>query len=393
MRNMKQRIVLLGGGFVGTYTSRLLAQAHLPNTEIILISQTDHFLFSPLLIESLAGDILVKDCSRELRPWAQAHGIQFIQGTVSEIHRETKKIFYQDGKSGLKEELRYDDLVFAQGGSPNFFRAVGAKEYAYTLKTKKDLERIHARLENLLQEAQTTADDIKKRALLTVGVAGGGPAGVESVCSLRTYLRRLCRKKAPELLPLLSFFVIESSPDILPGFPEGMRTAAKAELTRQGIQLYTGEAVTEVRNGELSTPARTLPIGLLLWTAGIAPNSIPVTPAFDSTSPTGIPTLKDTLQIDKNHFIAGDVAMLEWNEKRVPKNGQLAMQLGAYLAQLIIAQKREKTPPTFHPEVKGFFLGMGDTGFLGIGSKVLRSKIVTTFRLYFYRLRMWQILS
>ncbi len=372
--------------------ARELAQARLPDREVILLSQTNHFLFAPLLIESLAGDITVETCSRMLQPWAEKRGVRFIQGRALEVRRESRTLTYQDGKSALQEELTYEDLVFAQGGSPNFFRTTGAQERAFTLKRKEDIEKIHTRIQDLVRKAKTALTEPEKRALLTFGVAGGGPAGVESVCSLRTYLQKHCQKEAKELLPLLSFFVIESSPNILPGFPDKMRQGAKQELKRQGITLYPGEAVTEVREGEVITPARTIKTSLLLWTAGIVPNMIPLVPPFDPTSSTGLPLLKNTVSLDEHHFVAGDVGALEWNSIRVPKNGQIAMQLGHAIAELLIRRDRGEVIQTKAPQLKGFFLGMGESGFLSLGCVVLKNKLVNIFRLYFYRFRMWQIL-
>ena len=389
---MQKRIVLIGGGFVGTLAARLLAEARLSEVEVILISQTDHFLFSPLLIECLAQDITIETCTRALKPWSDDRGIRFIEGTICNVDRTKQVLTYEDRHTHQSETLRYDDLVFAQGGSSNFFRSIGAEEHAYTLKHTEDVEHIQAKLRLLIDEASRASSVETKRDLLCFGVAGGGPAGIESVCSLRRYSQKYSREQHPELLSLLSFFVIESSPDILPGFPDKMRTAAKTELTRQGISLHTGEAVTEVRAQEVVTPARTLRSSLLLWTAGIAPNVIPTNPAFDSTSPTGLPLLKNSVQLDEHHFVGGDVAALEWNEKRVPKNGQIAMQLGRQIAELLISRYQNKKATLYPPEIKGFFLGMGEVGFLSVCSWVLRSRFITLFRLYFYRFRMWQIL-
>lgn len=389
---MKRRIVLIGGGFVGTYATHLLADARLQDTEIILLSQTDHFLFAPLLIEALAGDISIKTCSESLAPWAKKVGARFIQGSAHNIDRTTRTISYTDGKSGLEETLHYDDLVFAQGGCANFFHTIGAKEHTFTLKSAADLAKIEGRLETLVRQAHVATTEPEKRALLTVGVAGGGPAGIESICSLRTRLRRLCKAQDSTLIPLLSFFVVESSPDILPGFPDALRTAAKAELVRQGIRLYAGEAVTEVKETQITTPARTLQAALLLWTAGIAPNLITVTPAFDPASPTGLPILKNTLELDEHHFIAGDIATLVWDEKKVSKNGQTAMQLAAEVSHRLIARERGQAFSYHAPETKGFFLGMGEIGFLAIGPKVFKNKLINLFRQWFYRFRFRQII-
>src|SRR5205085_3968630 len=50
---MQPRIVVLGGGFGGLFTALYLAGSG----EITLVSDEDHFLFTPMLYEYLSGEV------------------------------------------------------------------------------------------------------------------------------------------------------------------------------------------------------------------------------------------------------------------------------------------------------------------------------------------------
>lgn len=389
---MKKRIVIIGSGFVGAFVAKLLRFEDFENTDIILLSNLNHFLFAPLLIERLAGAISAETCSRALTPWARKRRVHAIQATVLSVDRTQRALSYIDTLTHQKEILHYETLIFAQGGTTNFFGTPGAKKHALPLKSLDDVTCIHHRIDTLLIQASQATTTEEKRALLTMVVAGGGPAGIEAICSLRHYSRDSAQKNAPELLPLLSFFIIEAAPDILPGFPEALRVAVKKELDRQKITLYTNEPVTGVSQDSVTTDKQRIASSLLLWTAGITPNIIPIAPPFEVQSPTGIPALKETLQIDTHHFSAGDVVSVEWASKRLPKNGQLAMQLARHLANQVTTIYKEIPTPSFTPKQQGLFLGMTETGYLSIGSFVLRHRCINTLRQYLYRFRMWQIL-
>ncbi len=387
---MAHRIVVIGGGFVGTLSARLLANAALPDTEVVLLSQSDHFLFAPLLIEVLANELSCANCTKPLKPWAKKQGIQFIQGRAIRVQRGEKHIHYQDALSQLEEVLSYETLIFAQGASPTFFNIPGAKEHARPLKTCVDVQKLHTRIDALLEQAQTTSSPVTQSESLRFGVVGGGPTGVEAICSIRAYIKQHPRYSS--LLAQSSFFIVEGSPDILNGFPEPLKEAAKRELTRQNVLFYPNEAVTAVSATEITTAKQSLPYSMLLWTAGITPNVIPVEPPFDPKSPTTLPALKDTIELDPYHFVAGDVISSEWQGTRIPKNGQVAIQYAFYLADLLIARSRRTTEPTFTPELKGYFLGLGKTGLLFLNGRVVQNRLVALLRLWIYRYRQWQIL-
>ena len=49
----RSRVVVLGGGFRGLFTALELAG----HTDVTLITEADHFLFTPMLYEYLSGEV------------------------------------------------------------------------------------------------------------------------------------------------------------------------------------------------------------------------------------------------------------------------------------------------------------------------------------------------
>ena len=49
----KAKIVILGGGFAGLFTALEIAGA----ADVTLVSDSDHFLFTPMLYEYLSGEV------------------------------------------------------------------------------------------------------------------------------------------------------------------------------------------------------------------------------------------------------------------------------------------------------------------------------------------------
>src|ERR1700686_637608 len=78
----KTRIVILGGGFGGVYTARLLEKLlkRRPDVEIVLVSRDNFLLMTPLLFEVFSGTLDPRDCSFPIRAFLRT--TQFVEATV-----------------------------------------------------------------------------------------------------------------------------------------------------------------------------------------------------------------------------------------------------------------------------------------------------------------------
>src|SRR6267142_460371 len=121
MTTRKTHTVIVGGGFGGLFTALDLAGTG----DVTLISDENHFLFTPMLYEYFSG---------EVEQWHIAPNydellnkdVNFIRGEVTNINLDARSVTL---KNSLKS-LNYDVLVLAVGGVTNFAGVEGAAEYS-----------------------------------------------------------------------------------------------------------------------------------------------------------------------------------------------------------------------------------------------------------------------
>ncbi|MFQ5528828.1 MAG: FAD-dependent oxidoreductase, partial [Gemmatimonadota bacterium] len=75
-RPPRARVVILGGGFAGTYAAAYLAAADLPEdaADVTLVSERNYFTFTPLLAEVVAGSLGREDVTFAHRVLAEQRG-------------------------------------------------------------------------------------------------------------------------------------------------------------------------------------------------------------------------------------------------------------------------------------------------------------------------------
>src|SRR5882762_7631080 len=121
MENQPARIVIVGGGFGGLFTALDLKGA----ADITLISDEDHFLFTPMLYEYFSGEVEAWHIAPRYDDLVD-NEVRCIQGRTSAIDLAAKSITVE----GQKEPLSYDILVLAVGGITNYAGIRGAEEFA-----------------------------------------------------------------------------------------------------------------------------------------------------------------------------------------------------------------------------------------------------------------------
>src|SRR5215471_12999303 len=94
------RILILGGGFGGLFTALELSGSG----ETTLVSEDDHFLFTPMLYEYLSGEVeewhIAPHFSELLND-----DVKFVQGKITEIDLAARTV------SLAEDKLAYDILV------------------------------------------------------------------------------------------------------------------------------------------------------------------------------------------------------------------------------------------------------------------------------------------
>ena len=367
------KICILGGGFGGLYTALRLSQLpweSTPKPEIILVDQSDRFVFSPLLYELLTRELQTWEIAPPYSELLQGTGIQFYQSTVSAID-----INQQTVQLANKSELNYDRLVLALGGETPLDLVPGANANAYPFRTITDAYRLEEGLRIL---------EAKNPEKIRVAIVGGGYSGVELACKLADRIGQKGR-----------FRLIEVADQILRTSPEFNREAAKKALDSKGVFIDLETKVVAIEKDSISLEYKsqvdTIPVDLVIWTVGtkVSPvvKSLPL-----KQNQRGQITTTPQLQVLEHPeiFALGDLAdCLDAEGKQVPATAQVAFQQADYTAWNIWAAitNRPLLPFRYQPLGEMMALGIDNATLTGLGVQLDGSFAYLARRLaYLYRL-------
>ena len=367
------KICILGGGFGGLYTALRLSQLpweSTPKPEIILVDQSDRFVFSPLLYELLTRELQTWEIAPPYSELLQGTGIQFHQAAVSAIDINKQTVQLAD-----KSELNYDRLVLALGGETPLDLVPGAATHAYPFRTITDAYKLEERLRIL----ETTNPE-----KIRVAIVGAGYSGVELACKLADRIGEKGR-----------FRLIELGDQILRTSPEFNREAAKKALDSKGIFIDLETKVAAIDQDSISLEYKnqidTIPVDLVIWTVGtkVSPvvKSLPV-----KQNQQGKITTTPQLQVLEHPeiFALGDLAdSLDAEGKQVPATAQVAFQQADYTAWNIWATitNRPLLPFRYQPLGEMMALGIDNATLTGLGVQLDGSFAYLARRLaYLYRL-------
>ena len=373
MTQQPARICILGGGFGGLYTALRLSQ--LPwekaeKPEIVLVDQSDRFLFTPLLYELLTGELQTWEIAPPFAEILNTTNVRFCQGLVSGIDLEQHQVQLQDSP-----EIRYDKLVLALGGESPTDMVAGAASYAFTFRTLADAYRLEERL-RVLEASQT--DKIR------VAIVGAGYCGVELACKLADRLGERGRLR-----------LIEQSDQILRTSPEFNRETARKVLEDKGIWIDLETSVDAIGPDNISLEYKgqidTIPAELVIWTVGIRGSAV-VRNLPLKQNEKGQLTTTATLQAIAHPeiFVLGDLADCRDEEGQpIPTSAQAAFQQSDFTAWNIWASLTERPllPLRYQNLGEMLTLGTDNATLSGMGVQ-LEGQLAQMIRRLIYLYRM-----
>ncbi|HET6342891.1 MAG TPA: NAD(P)/FAD-dependent oxidoreductase [Gemmatimonadota bacterium] len=269
------RVVILGGGFGGLYAARHLErQAHAGvSLDITLVSRDNFLLFTPMLHEVAASDLDVTHIVNPLRKLIRE--CKLVVGEVEEIDLEERRVAVSHAGGSHRHDLPYEHLVLALGSVTNFFGLPGLAERALTMKSLADAIGLRNRLISLLEEADYECASGDRSTLLTVLVAGGGFAGVETVAAVHDFLHDAVRHYPHLSEELIHVVLVEAAPAILPELGPELGEYTRRVLGERGIDVRTQTAVLRVEGDQVVLgDGSAVRAGTIVWTAGVAPNPL-----------------------------------------------------------------------------------------------------------------------
>ncbi|MBO1068798.1 MAG: NAD(P)/FAD-dependent oxidoreductase [Dolichospermum sp. DEX189] len=373
MTQATTKICILGGGFGGLYTALRLSQLpweSTPKPEIILVDQSDRFVFSPLLYELLTRELQTWEIAPPYSELLQGTGIQFHQAAVSAIDINKQTVQLAD-----KSELNYDRLVLALGGETPLDLVPGAVTHAYPFRTITDAYKLEERL-RILEAANPEK--------IRVAIVGAGYSGVELACKLADRIGEKGR-----------FRLIELSDQILRTSPEFNREAAKKALDSKGVFIDLETKVAAINQDSISLEYKnqidTIPVDLVIWTVGTKVSPVVTALPLKHNQRGQITTTAQLQAIEHPEIFAlGDLAdCLDAEGKQVPATAQVAFQQADYTAWNIWATitNRPLLPFRYQPLGEMMALGIDNATLTGLGVQLDGSVAYLARRLaYLYRL-------
>ncbi|XP_043718614.1 alternative NAD(P)H-ubiquinone oxidoreductase C1, chloroplastic/mitochondrial-like [Telopea speciosissima] len=365
----KPRVCKLGGGFGGLYTALRLESLMWPNDkkpQVLLVDQSDHFVFKPMLYELLSGEVEAWEIAPHFSDLLENTSVQFFKDKVKLLHPSDylgtngPTWFGCGGTVHLESGtiIEYDWLVLALGAEAKLDVVPGAAEFALPFSTLEDA----CKVDNLLRKLEREKFG-KDSSPIRVAIVGCGYSGVELAATLSERLQDNGIVQA-----------INVNTTICPTAPPGNREAALKVLSSRNVQLFLGyfvrcirkagefedsskqaevggdkgigtedhnkdsdKFVLELQPAERGLQSQVLEADIVLWTVGNKPVVPPLEPCDQPhlfpISGRGQAETDETLRV-KGHpriFAVGDSAALrDASGRLLPATAQVAFQQADY---------------------------------------------------------------
>ncbi|HEV2073820.1 MAG TPA: NAD(P)/FAD-dependent oxidoreductase [Thermomicrobiales bacterium] len=349
--NGRPHVVVIGAGFGGLSTVQALRNV---DVDVTLVDRRNHHLFVPLLYQvataQLSADHIAQPIRRILKKQDNA---KVVYDEATDIDVDGKSVVLASGKT-----LTYDFLVIAVGAKDSYFGHDEWAKHAPGLKSLEDAERIRQQILLAFERAEKERDPVKRKALLTFVIVGGGPTGVEMAGAIAEIRNHTLQREFSNFNPRDARVVLlEGMPRVFPMFKEKLSARAQKDLEKLGVEVRTGSLVTDIdEQGVVIGGEERIETETIIWAAGIQAASL--------TS-----SLNDVTQLDRSKrvavtreltvpghpeiFVIGDAAIIKSAEdKPWGAVAPVAIQSGKHAAKNIQRFMRGEafTPFVYHDQ-------------------------------------------
>lgn len=324
-------IVIIGGGFAGINLAKALTNEK--EITVTLVDKNNYNFFPPLIYQVATAFLEPSSISYPFRKFFSGKkNLQFRLGEFLKVVPKENKIMLSNG------ELSYDQLVFATGAETSYFGMENVKKNAIPMKTLNDAIEMRNTLLKNLEKAAICKDIRKRRKLLTIVVAGGGPTGVEVSGMFAEMRKSILIKEYPELDTTASnIYLVDGGDALLSPMSVASQQDTLEAVTKLGVVVKLNTRVVDYKDDTVFfADGNTIQTKNLIWAAGVTArefDGIPtesygrgkrlLTDAFNKVNgTTNIFAIGDTcLQLTDQNFPQGH-----------PQVAQVAIQQGVCLA-------------------------------------------------------------
>ncbi|MBF6455269.1 NAD(P)/FAD-dependent oxidoreductase [Nocardia cyriacigeorgica] len=318
-------VIVIGGGYAGVMAANRLTQRD--DVTVTLINPRPDFVERIRLHQLVAGNHEAVLDYREVL----SERVRLVVDTVSRIDPDTRRVELTDGGS-----IGYDYLIYAVGSVSGDRQVPGAAEFAHSITTLEEAQRLRPIIEAMPATAPIT-------------VVGAGPTGIEIAAELAEQGRSVTLACGAVVGPYLH--------------PRGRRAVSKRMATLGVAVLEGAEAtVTAVTSDAVHlTGGQTVPSAVTIWTAGFGVPDLAAQSGLMTDTAGRLLTDETLTSVDDPRIIAaGDAAAPSGVPFRM--SCQSATRIGAHAADTVLARIAGGQPEPINLGFFGQCISLGRRG-------------------------------
>lgn len=243
------RLVLVGGGHAHLHVLQEMKKRNIEGLQVILISEFPYQYYSGMAANFIEGIYQEEEIRFNLRELCRKHKIEFIEGRVTGVNGDLKKIILSDGT-----EVPFSILSMDTGSKMAGSSLVGVETHGVMIKPLVNLHKIRkACEENTHGESRLV-------------IVGAGAAGVEIALAVQSHKEKLKQK--------VTLTLVEFGDSILRGYQERLKKQVMDLLVSKNIKVMFNTKVTEIDKEYLkTTTGERIEYDDLIWAGGGAADS------------------------------------------------------------------------------------------------------------------------
>ena len=338
-------IFIVGGGFAGLAAAKALANAP---ADVTVVDRRNHHVFQPLLYQVATASLSPADISAPIRTVLRhARNCEVVLAEPIGVDVSNRQLVFRTGVA------HYDYLILAAGATHAYFGHDDWAPMAPGLKTLEDATELRRRILLAFESAEHEGSAEARRAVLTFGIVGGGPTGVELAGAIKEIAGQTIPRDYRHIDTRTTRVILfEAGPKLLPTFPEQLSARAQRDLEEMGVEVRVSSAVTNITREGLYIGSEFIPVRNVFWAAGV--NASPLGRSL------GVPVDRAgrvivgpdlTIPGHPEVFVVGDMAAAKSADSGTPVPGvaQGGIQTGHYAGTIIANELSGRSSPDARP--------------------------------------------
>ena len=353
----KKRIVILGAGYGGVHSAKLLHKKfkNIDEVEITLIDKNPYHTLLTDLHEVAGKRIEEEGVKVNLEKLFGKKKVNVITDEINNIDFDNQKLISDTS------EYSYDYLIVGSGSEPAYFGVEGAEENSFTIWSYDDAVKIKNHIHDMFEKASTESNEAKRKEMLTFVVAGAGFTGVETIGEIAEWQKKLCKDYNIDKNDV-TLKLVEGLPKILPILNDKLITKAEKRLHKLGVDVKTQALITKVTENSITIKeGQTINTRTLIWTCGVKGSSFAENVGLTLGKRGRIQTNEYMQSVDHdNVYVIGDNSYFEEeNEGVIPQIVETALQTAEIAVNNIESDIDDSSKEEFKSNYHGFMVSIG----------------------------------